>query len=216
MTLFRVIDLAPFKHALENKFIERHADIVMVSRFSEQKDHVTLIQALHVLKQQGYAPKLHLAGGGGKRHRQKIEQLVTRSGLQDQVQFLGVHRDVPRLLKSHRICVLSSHWEGMPLALLEGMAAGCAVIGTDVPGIREVIDHGRTGLLVDESDPYKLAESIRFLIDEDDAAKQLGINAHHQAFREHSRERMNALYRQLLIDLSNSPVMASRNATAVP
>ena len=208
------INLAPFRHAREHPFVERAPDLVMVSRFSQQKDHITLIQALHVLKQKGYTPTLHLAGGGGSQHRKVVEDFVAKCDLSSQVKFLGVHRDVPGLLQGNQIFVMSTHWEGMPLALLEGMAAGMAVVATDVAGVKEVIEHDQTGLLVAENDPYNLADALQYLLDHPEAGKRLGINAHHQAFREHSRETMNAKYNQLWIDLFNSPVMASRNSTA--
>ncbi|PWS21349.1 glycosyltransferase, partial [Enterococcus faecium] len=77
-----------------------------------------------------------------------------------QVSFLGQVADMPELLASQRIFVLSTHYEGMPLALVEAMAAGCACIGSDVVGVREVISHGRTGLLVPEGDAQALADAL--------------------------------------------------------
>ena len=60
-------------------------------------------------------------------------------GLDDQVRFLGHVDDLPALLMRNRIAVLSSHYEGFGLSLAEGMAAGCAAVGTSVPGIRTLI-----------------------------------------------------------------------------
>ena len=81
-------------------------------------------------------------------------------GIGTQVQFLGVVRDVPERLMAHQLAVLATHYEGMPLALLEGMAAGCAVIGSAVPGVREVLEDGVDGLLVNESDPVAMADAL--------------------------------------------------------
>lgn len=208
------IDLKPFRRALEIPFYEREPGIVMVSRFSRQKDHVTLIQALFLLKQRGLTPTVHLAGGGGERHRRPIERLVRECGLESQVIFHGVHRDIPGLLKSNQISVLSTHWEGMPLALLEGMAAGNAVVASYVPGVREVITNGVTGLLVAESDPHALADALQEVLTDLPLASQLGVNAHHQAFREHGRDRMTRRYADLLTDLFNAPSRVSRNVQA--
>ena len=208
------INLAPFKTALEHELPTREPGIVMVARFSKQKDHITLLQALHILKQRGYTPTLHLAGGGGARHRKVVQDYVTKAELDDQVIFHGVHRDIPGLLMSNQVCVMATHWEGMPLALLEGMAAGCAVIASDVPGVREVIHHGVDGLLVAESDPYLLADALQAVLTQPGYGRQLGINAHHQAFREHGRDQMNTRYNDLLMDLFSSNAMASRKATA--
>lgn len=208
------IDLTPFRRALEIPFHEREPGIVMVSRFSRQKDHDSLIRALHLLKQRGLTPTVHLAGGGGDRHRRPIERLVRKCGLQSQVIFHGIHRDVPGLLKSNRICVLSTHWEGMPLALLEGMAAGNAVVASYVPGVREVITNGVTGLLVAESDPHALADALQEVLTDVPLASQLGVNAHHQAFREHGRDRMTRRYSDLMTDLFIAPSKVSRKSRA--
>src|SRR2546427_12961366 len=90
-----------------------------------------------VLRQRGLTPTLTLAGGGKARAQQAAQRLSAELGLQDQVQFIGMCNDVPGLLRAHRVCVLSTHYEGMPLSLLEGMAAGCVVVGSRVVGVQE-------------------------------------------------------------------------------
>ena len=69
----------------------------------------------------------------------------------------------------------------MPLALVEGMAAGCACIGSDVVGVREVIDPGRTGLLVPESNAAALAQALRQLLTQPALAQSLAQSARQQA-----------------------------------
>jgi glycosyltransferase involved in cell wall biosynthesis len=106
--------------------------IVMVARFSKQKDHATLLRAVARLRDRG----LHVPCCSRRRQGAASQAAAgTRrtAGHQAQVQFLGVVRNVPELLMTHRIAALITHYEGMPLAMLEGMAAGCAVVASAVP-----------------------------------------------------------------------------------
>ena len=198
------IRLEPFADADASAMASRAADIVMVSRFSRQKDHATLVRALALLGTRGLRPRLLLAGGGKALHRKPLERLVAELGLYDQVQFLGVIRNVPEVLMGSRIAVLSTHYEGMPLALVEGMAAGCAVVGSAVPGVREMIDHGVDGLLVPESDAEALADALQALLRDDALATRLGAAARQAALARHGRELMNRRYEQLFLSLAGT------------
>ena len=183
---------------LPQRWEQREAAILMASRFARQKDHATLIQALDLLRAQGLRPTLYLAGAGGARLRSKAEALVRRLGLQQQVRFLGNVADLPQRLASAQVFVLSTHWEGMPLALVEAMAAGCACIGSDVVGVREVLEHGCTGLLVPHADPARLAEALQQLLQDAALAERLGQAARQQALLTGGREHMWRRYRALL------------------
>jgi glycosyltransferase involved in cell wall biosynthesis len=195
------IDLARFpQELLPARWEDREAAILMASRFARQKDQATLIRALGLLRQQGLAPRLYLAGAGRKLQRTQAERLVQQFGLQDQVRFLGNVSDLPRRLAATQIFVLSTHWEGMPLALVEGMAAACACIGSDVLGVREVIDHERNGLLVPESDAQAMAAALRRLLQDPALAQQLGRTARQQALSAYGREHMWEHYRTLLAE----------------
>ncbi|WP_133501018.1 glycosyltransferase [Cognatilysobacter terrigena] len=176
--------------------------IVMVARFSKQKDHATLVRAVAILRERGLAPPVMFAGAGKPVHREPVEKLARELGLGDQVQFLGLHRDVPSLLMRHRLCVLSTHYEGMPLALIEGMAAGCAVIGSAVPGVRETLNDGVDGRIVPENDPVALADAIEHLLRDDAEAARLGAAARAAALTRYSRERMAANYEAMLRDVA--------------
>ena len=198
------IRLQPFARADAYPVTQRVAGIVMVARFSKQKDHATLLRAVALLRDRGLHPPLLLAGGGKPGHRRPIETLADGLGLQEQVQFLGLCRDVPALLLTHQIAVLSTHYEGMPLALLEGMAAGCAVVGSTVPGVREVIDDGQNGRLVAEGDPVALADVLQGLLTAPDEVARLGAAARATALQHYSRELMNERYQALFCELASA------------
>ncbi|GAB6195207.1 glycosyltransferase [Lysobacter xanthus] len=195
------IRTAPFDAAPSHPLPSRVPGIAMVARYSKQKDHATLVRAVRLLHDRGLAPPVLFAGAGKPTHRGPIEALVRELGLEAQVTFLGLHRDVPGLLMGHRIAVLSTHYEGMPLALIEGMAAGCAVVGSAVPGVRETLRDGVDGLLVRESDPVALADALERLLRDDALAMSLAAAAREVAITRYSRERMAADYEAMLRDV---------------
>ena len=101
-------------------------------------------------------------GPAGAALRAQAERLH----LGDRVVFAGLRRDVERLLPLMDVFVLPSQYEGFGIALIEAMAAGLPVIGTDVGGVPEIITHQQTGLLVPPGDAQALATAIeRFLLD---------------------------------------------------
>jgi glycosyltransferase involved in cell wall biosynthesis len=90
----------------------------------------------------------------------------------------------------------------MPLALIEAMAAGCAVIGTRVPGVQEIIRDGINGLLCEHEDPESLAAAIERLLSDEPLAQRLGATARLEAFSTYARERMNNEYEKLFRELA--------------
>lgn len=199
------IRLEPFADAHAHPWLERTAGIVMSARFSAQKDHLTLIDALDLLRRRGWQPPLLLAGGGSDRHRRRAVQRCSALGLQDQVRFLGFEPDMPGLLMRHRIAVLSSRYEGMPLALVEAMAAGCAVVGSNVPGIRELLHDGIDGLLVEAGNPGALADALQRLLEGPDEAARLASAGRAAALAQRSLELMTRRYDDLFAELAEGP-----------
>lgn len=192
------VDLARFPASILLPWAERESAVLMASRFGRQKDQATLVRALAHLRSEGLTPPLYFAGGGKPRLRQQAEKLVQELGLQGQVQFLGNVSQLPERLGATRIFVLSTHWEGLALATMEAMAAGCACVVSDVVGAREVIDPGRTGLRVPENDAPALAQALKQLLNEPQTAQRMGVQAREQALAEFSRELMWQRYRLLL------------------
>lgn len=193
------IDLTRFpQSAIPQRWEDREPVIYMASRFARQKDHDTLIKALALLKQRGLTPALYLAGAGKSSLRAKAERLVTQLGLDSQVHFLGNVSDLPQRLMQARFFVLATHWEGMPLALVEGMAAGCACVVSDVIGAREVIEPGVNGLRVPEANSQAMADALQKLLENPDLAQSLGHAARNYASNHYGREHMWDQYQKLL------------------
>jgi glycosyltransferase involved in cell wall biosynthesis len=136
----------------------------MAARFARQKDQPTLIRAVRRLADTGWTGRLILAGDGKASHRRACERLAARLGLGDRVAIPGRVSDPVALFQGCRAAVLSTRYEGLPLALVEYMAAGCAAIASDAPGVRDVIQHGRTGWLFPTGDDAALADLLRLVL----------------------------------------------------
>jgi glycosyltransferase involved in cell wall biosynthesis len=180
---------------------KRKPDVIMSSRFAKQKDQPTLIQAIRILQDQQVQTRLSLAGLGKSQLLRQSQKTAAQFGLQNQIDFLGHVSNLPELLSQHQIFVLSTHYEGMPLALIEAMASGCACIGTDVVGVREVIQHGVTGLLVPENNAQALANAIAMLLADREKAENLGRAARAAVQQSYTLQVMNENYTRLLFDL---------------
>jgi len=134
--------------------------ICMVGRFTEAKDQATVIKAVIGLPQD-----VHLLLIGEGPLKGMCQDLVIRLNLNDRVHFLGFRDDVPRILRSVDIVVLSSNWEGFGLAAIEGMAARKPVIASNVPGLREVVKDA--GLLFNVGESVELSDKIGSLLKDD-------------------------------------------------
>jgi glycosyltransferase involved in cell wall biosynthesis len=129
-----------------------------VGRFEVAKDYPTMIAAFARLATERQKSHLVIAGEGSL--RDLILTLIRERGLEQRVHFLGVRRDVPELLSSADGFVLSSAWEGMPVAVLEAAAVGLPVVATRVGGVPEVVEDGTTGYLVPPGDPASLTAAM--------------------------------------------------------
>ncbi len=132
--------------------------VINIARWTPQKDQRTLIEAARIVLEARPDARFVLVG-----HGPLYDDLVAQAaegGISDKVIFAGFRDDVADVLAASDLFVLSSLWEGMPLALLEAMAAGCAAVSTNVGGVAQVLQDGVTGLLVPPADPPALASAI--------------------------------------------------------
>lgn len=134
--------------------------ITMVAAFRPQKDQETLVKAVKQLDANRYA--LWLVGDGEK--HDQIVQYIKNQEMTDRVRLWGNRSDVPSILKSSDIVVMSSHWEGFGLAAVEGMAAGKPVIASDVDGLAQVLQGA--GILFEPGNYVQLAKEIERLSDD--------------------------------------------------
>ena len=157
--------------------------ILQAARLQPIKDHATAIRAMARVVTTRSDVRLLLAGEGPS--ASEIDALIDALDLRSHVLRLGLRGDVDRLLAAADMVLLSSVSEGIPLSLIEGMAAGLAVLATRVGGIPEVVEDGRTGVLVPAGDDEALARQVLGLAEDPARREQMGRLG---------RERANALF----------------------
>ncbi|AGL03792.1 glycosyltransferase family 4 protein [Desulfoscipio gibsoniae] len=173
--------------------------LIMVARFSKQKDQQLLLQALGALPaDKNY--QLDLVGDGPL--WEKCRETAAGLGLEDKVNFLGARNDVPALLARAHIFVLISQWEGFPISILEAMRACLPVIATDVGGINEAVVDEETGFLVNRNDMANLQARLQELIDNPGWRLAMGQNGYSRYRQNFSLQAMLAktamVYNQVL------------------
>ena len=143
-----------------------------VGRLTPAKGYPDLLEAMALLKEKLPRLKLLIVGDGVL--AAELNGQHTALDLGDRVIFAGSRSDVPDLLQGLDFYVLSSHWEGLPIALLEGMAAGLPAVATAVKAVPEIMVDGQHGLIVPTHAPDRLAAGIERLAQDADLRAQLG------------------------------------------
>jgi glycosyltransferase involved in cell wall biosynthesis len=184
--------LAP--NAAQEKWI-----VLVGNMHSDVKGHPCLIAAASAIA--GEFPGIRFVLAGDGEQRQNFEQHVARLGLQSNFLFLGRRDDVPRLLACCDIAVLPSKAEGLPNAVLEYLAAGLPTVASLVGGNAEIIQDGKTGLLVPPDDPSALSEALLRLLRDPGFAINLGNRGREYVISEFSFRRMIENTEQLYTEL---------------
>ena len=159
---------------------------LMAARLDGAKDHDTLLDAMSLLQRRGVPLRLRLAGTGPL--EESLRARAKTLGIDDKVEFLGWRDDLAACPGAADIGVLSTHYEGFGLAVVEAMAAGRPVVATRVPSILELVDDGRQGLLVPPSDARAMADALEKLVARPDEARAMG-----EAGRARAHERFGLL-----------------------
>ena len=150
----------------------RPATAVMVARLDAQKDHDTLVDALAQLD----TPELRVLCVGDGPRTDEVRERIATAGLKN-VELLGLRHDIDRILADAQFFILTTHWEGLPLSIVEAMRAGLPTLATDVGGVDELVEDGVTGYLVPRDDPSAVAGRLRDLLDDPGLAAELGARS---------------------------------------
>jgi glycosyltransferase involved in cell wall biosynthesis len=171
--------------------------VITVGRLDLEKGYGDLIPIIpEVIR---LFPEVRFIWVGEGEHRDALMAQVKKHGIEDRVFFLGYRRDVSRLLRSADLFVFPTHFEGMPLALLEAMAHQVPVVASDVEGVVGIMEHQQQGLLFRVGDRDDLSKTLAWALQNPNSMHQLAQNAarHVQAF---SEERMVKETLQLFLD----------------
>jgi len=200
------IDFAPFREVKERDFLRREFGFApddflvgIVAQLEDHKGHADLINAAKVLKD--HAPKVKIVIVGEGSLRMDLDRQTHDLCVDDVVYFLGFREDIPRILASIDLFVLSSRTEGLGSSLMDAMASRLPIVATQAGGIPEVVIHRETGLLVPPRDPQALAQAIlKLYLDKALASRlaQRGFEVVHQKFSaEAMAQRIIHIYERL-------------------
>ena len=172
----------------------------VVANLIPYKGHRDFLHACRAIRQRQAGITFLLIGDGPCRG--ELEGLARDLGLEKDVRFLGTRRDIPQLLALMDVVVLPSLEEGLPNAILEAMAAGKAVVATQVGGVPEAVVQGETGLLVPPGDPQALADAVLLLLADRPLAEAMGRAGRDRVAKMFGLDRMiretEALYQEVL------------------
>lgn len=205
-TIYHGIDVSRFDRAFDRMALRREFGlgsqaviIGTVGRLTAQKAHDVFLRAAMLIKRRSPQARFLIVGDGELRER--LERQARDWGLSGDVHFTGYRRDVPALLSLFDVFVLSSRFEGLPLSILEAMAAGKPVVATRVDGVPEAVVDGETGWLVPPGDAEVLADRILALIENPQRARMMGAAGRRRVESLFRKERMVAQTERLYVQL---------------
>jgi len=177
--------------------VSSHGSIVCIARL----DHIVkgqdiLIRAIAILKNNHISCTCRFVGDGESRNF--LENLTAELGLAPDIEFLGTRSDVPDLIADAGMAVLPSRHEGFGIAAIEAMACGRPVIASAVGGLKDLIEHGKNGLLFEPDNPQDLAAQIQRLLEDSNLCKFLvkcGLETAKACSIENMNERYMSVYR---------------------
>ena len=169
---------------------------VAVGRLVYEKGHEFLVEAMSTVMKSDSQAIAGICGAGPL--QDPLQAQIEKLNLQDKVKLLGQWDEIPELLAASDVFVLPSRWEGLPMALLEGMMAGLPVIATQVEGVDEVVQPGEHGLLVPLESPSELAQAILQLLRSPQDRQRMGRAARERVLNSYTTDRMCEAYLQVI------------------
>ena len=172
----------------------------MVGRLVPIKNHRMFIDAIKVLITNGMKVKALIVGDG--QLRRELENYAEQIEIKNNVLFLGWRKDLENIYPDLDVVCLTSLNEGTPVSLIEAMASGKPVVATDVGGVRDVVNEGKSGFLVPSGDVNRFADSLSELLKNDSMRSTMGVYARKSVMVKFTKERLvkdtEDLYENLL------------------
>jgi glycosyltransferase involved in cell wall biosynthesis len=175
--------------------------VLHVARLDALKDHRTAVKAL--AKALKHAPNCILLLAGEGPEQAAIREEVASCGVGERVRMLGLRRDVPRLLAAADVFLLSSISEGIPVTLIEAMAARLPIVSTRVGGCGEVVIDGETGRLTESGDAAGLAAALVDLSRSRETRQAMGNAGRNRAEAMFTQSQMTASYAAMYVELAH-------------
>jgi glycosyltransferase involved in cell wall biosynthesis len=167
----------------------------IVARVTRDKGHALLIDVFARMRSAIPSSLLLIVGEGAE--LPAVRAHIRKLGLENSVMVMGERQDVPTILAALDVFCLPSETEGMPMTVLEAMAAGLPVVASNVGGIPELLEEGRTGLMVPPNAPDELEAALLALANDPERAREMGQAGRERLLKEFSLERTLGAYEEL-------------------
>ena len=212
VTIQNGVDLITDSNPIKKATIRKKLDIAdnekvigIVANFRKVKNHIFFLKAFDELVKDFNNIKLLLVGQGLEddleNSEKEIRNFVAQNDLDKKVMFLGYRSDIPDILAIMDIFCLTSFKEGLPISLIEAMAAGLPVVGTNVDGIKDVIIPGRNGFLVQINDVERLKNVLITLLHDAPLRRKFGEESKFIATSIYSLKRCINKYQDLFLSV---------------
>ena len=188
--------------------------VLSAARLEPQKGHAVLLEALAQIR--AVCPRLRLVCAGEGSCRPALAGLTARLGLENQVQWVGYQNPIEPWLAMADVFVLPSFYEGLPLAAMEAMAAGLAVVASAVDGTRELIESGRNGWLLPPGNAGEFAQALQSLYRDAELRRRLGREARAWAFQNCGADRQLRATGRIYLQLSRNGRPEATSAVTMP
>ena len=166
---------------------KNHIEVYHVGRFTDEKNHKLMIDVMEELVSNYPQIRIHFWGEGIL--KEELEKYVSKKNLEKNILFEGLSSELWSELKNGDIFILPSKYEGMPMSLIEAMAAGLPIIASNVGGIPDMIENGKNGILI-EPNKSELARALEELMRNTELRERVGKNAQKRAEAFSSRKMM--------------------------
>lgn len=178
-----------------NGFNDDSVIFVNVARLRPQKNQAMLIKAFCRMRRGGRGSHLVIVGDGPQ--KEALNRLISEEGASKCVHLLGQRDDIPEILSSSDVFVLSSDYEGTPLSVIEAMISGLPVISTPVGIIPEILERGASGEIVGVKDQAAMCAAMEKMAADEGARKEQGLQARKTAEKRFDAKRMVKEYEDL-------------------
>ncbi|MDD5079315.1 MAG: GT4 family glycosyltransferase PelF [Candidatus Omnitrophica bacterium] len=190
----RSVDLDTFKYSAPNRRKPGEFHVGIIGRLTPIKGHLPFIKAMSRVARENERFKIWIVGdapASKAAYKEQIRVLVKRLGLWHCTEFLGTQKNIPEILSHLDLLVLATTTqEAFGRVIIEAQAAGVPVVATAVGGVVDIIENGKTGLIVPPADPQAMSEAILKIMQNKDLAQEMAENAYKKVKDEYNLELM--------------------------
>lgn len=186
------VDIVYFKENFIKEKFNKNVQILFPARLIEEKGIIELIIACNELWEENYKFTLNLAGDIDKQNKSYLKEKILKKIMRNKnINFVGRTNNILKIYKKTDIVVLPTWREGLSKSILESASMSLPIITTDVPGCKEVIKHGYSGILVPPRNANQIKNAIRNYLENPSIALKYGQNARNSVVHNFSLERIN-------------------------